>query len=309
MFDAKPAGATIAGSSDHSDAPLLRQTTFPLDKSAHRALFLLGMVSQALSQAPVEVAEGVMARLGLMEGAGYIRGMGQALRWHELALYDSKSIAGFQTLFPEEDPLHLPSNRLLDEALTVSRHWIKSSSPGRWLEEDREHRVRNGNLPFDSYLTALPASMPVTQKTLMEAVSQFSESSRAFAAGWLPVPAFGHLSQNGLRMARSHSDAQRREALYGAHIKGMHSALALVEAGKSLPYRIPKATARSHKERLLFFALRQPVFTSQAAASGMGISMRSAARIIDELAATNILIEVTGRTAWRAYTIAGLADL
>ena len=63
-------------------------------------------------------------------------------------------------------------------------------------------------------------------------------------------------------------------------------------------------TARSHLKAAAGFALRHPVVTASQLAAGIGVSGRAGLDLIGRLLAEGLLREVTGRAAWRAFTIA-----
>jgi len=63
-------------------------------------------------------------------------------------------------------------------------------------------------------------------------------------------------------------------------------------------------TARSHLPAAAALALRRPVVTPRLAATALGITHRAALGLTRQLEASGVIRETTGRSAWRAFTIA-----
>ena len=63
-------------------------------------------------------------------------------------------------------------------------------------------------------------------------------------------------------------------------------------------------TARSRLPAAAALVLRRPVMTARLMASSLGVSHRAALDLVRRLEAEGMIREATGRSAWRAFTVA-----
>ena len=86
-----------------------------------------------------------------------------------------------------------------------------------------------------------------------------------------------------------------------------HEELRLLQAAQARGLALAAAaTARSHLPAALDAALRLPVLNARMLAAQLGVSTRAGLALVGQLAAAGVVREVTGRGAWRAYTVAAV---
>jgi hypothetical protein len=323
---------------------MLEEEARPLLLPLARAQDALARLEAAAAAASAAVREGLWARLSFREAAGWLAHQGHWIHPIDLALRDAGLTGSYAaarlgqrlpsvlpaTTAAAEAISEVPEDQEVALALTVARLW-------RRLAESRTFR------PLDD-TTALAAVLaPLGERAAPEELARRLArlqpptdlppliAAAGLARDWPRECPSDRLGLPGVFLAACAWRAQGSAALpfWSAPVQRLHRlalqprrgwlrlfletvAEAAMRTGQELAHlrgaeasadSLPR-TARSHLPAAAALALRRPVITARLLAGTLGISHRAALGLTHQLGTAGVIREATGRSAWRAFTVA-----